>query len=568
MDESFLMLARNEVLYQMKRLQSHPSLVMISANNEIEVALAQNWFKIPADRMDKAKHDYRKLYLDVIMKAIQEVDKGNNRLFVVSSPSNGLESVNENYTARNPQDPLYGDVHFYEYTNDTWDPNTYPIPRFMSETGLQSLPSLDSWYQVTHNISDLQYGSAFYQHREHSPNKINDLLNQIKSNLPLPVTSNPLQEFVHMIYLSQINQAMTLKSINDVCRIHSSIDMIDPKTSEGHTMGFMYWQINDIWQAPTWATIEYGLKWKMGHYYVQHLLAASVVLLILICFGSAANLYALDHPDPMTTIHAFCKSRPYIVQSTVMMGRWLVAIACIDRYALTSRSSRIRKFAQVHIARYTIAYTIVVWLILPIHMIIYYEINSVANICTLSYSGSIAFYHSIYTITMGGILPATIMITTAILIRYNLAMKRNLCGKQTNPNNATARSNTNSSAQRIRDQQALIMLFVQVTFYCIVQIPQFVRTMYGAIANNVSNKSADRLAIEKFAFTATEMCAYLFPVSSFYLYVLVSRAFRHELYAIVSTLINKCFDRRNIRIRPITIMQNATRERKDKHMAS
>ena len=36
-------------------------------------------------------------------------------------------------------------------------------------------------------------------------------------------------------------------------------------------MGFMYWQINDIWQAPTWATIEYGLKWKMGHYYVQRM---------------------------------------------------------------------------------------------------------------------------------------------------------------------------------------------------------------------------------------------------------------------------------------------------------
>jgi len=107
-DEQFLTLARNEVLYQMKRLQSHPSLVMISANNEIEVALAQNWYRIPADQMDKAKNDYRKLYLDVIMKAIQEVDKGNNRPFVVSSPSNGLESVNENYTAKNPQDPLYG----------------------------------------------------------------------------------------------------------------------------------------------------------------------------------------------------------------------------------------------------------------------------------------------------------------------------------------------------------------------------------------------------------------------------------------------------------------------------
>jgi hypothetical protein len=57
--------------------------------------------------------------------------------------------------------------------------------------------------------------------------------NEIKSNLPLPVTNNSLQQFIHMIYLSQINQAMTLKSISDVCRVHSSVDMIDPKTSEG-----------------------------------------------------------------------------------------------------------------------------------------------------------------------------------------------------------------------------------------------------------------------------------------------------------------------------------------------
>ena len=33
----------------------------------------------------------------------------------------------------------------------------------------------------------------------------------------------------------------------------------------------MYWQINDIWQGPTYSTIEYGLKWKMAHYYAQHM---------------------------------------------------------------------------------------------------------------------------------------------------------------------------------------------------------------------------------------------------------------------------------------------------------
>jgi len=43
----------------------------------------------------------------------------------------------------------------------------------------------------------------------------------------------------------------------------------------------MYWQINDIWQAPTYATIEYGLKWKMAHYYVQHMYEPVYPLVIL-----------------------------------------------------------------------------------------------------------------------------------------------------------------------------------------------------------------------------------------------------------------------------------------------
>ena len=34
-------------------------------------------------------------------------------------------------------------------------------------------------------------------------------------------------------------------------------------------MGFMYWVFNDIWEAPSASTIDYSLRWKMGHYYVR-----------------------------------------------------------------------------------------------------------------------------------------------------------------------------------------------------------------------------------------------------------------------------------------------------------
>jgi len=46
-------------------------------------------------------------------------------------------------------------------------------------------------------------------------------------------------------------------------------------------MGLMYWQLNDIWQAPTWASIEYGLKWKMAHYYARQMYSPIYLLMKL-----------------------------------------------------------------------------------------------------------------------------------------------------------------------------------------------------------------------------------------------------------------------------------------------
>ncbi|XP_057403401.1 beta-mannosidase isoform X3 [Balaenoptera acutorostrata] len=42
---------------------------------------------------------------------------------------------------------------------------------------------------------------------------------------------------------------------------------------EGQTMGALYWQLNDIWQAPSWSSLEYGGKWKMLHYFARHFFA-------------------------------------------------------------------------------------------------------------------------------------------------------------------------------------------------------------------------------------------------------------------------------------------------------
>ena len=46
-------------------------------------------------------------------------------------------------------------------------------------------------------------------------------------------------------------------------------------------MGLMYWQLNDIWEGATWSTIEYGLKWKLSHYYVKDMYSSIYLLMRL-----------------------------------------------------------------------------------------------------------------------------------------------------------------------------------------------------------------------------------------------------------------------------------------------
>ncbi|KAJ6218110.1 hypothetical protein RDWZM_009267 [Blomia tropicalis] len=37
----------------------------------------------------------------------------------------------------------------------------------------------------------------------------------------------------------------------------------------GFTMGALYWQLNDIWPTVSWASVEFGGKWKMLHYFAR-----------------------------------------------------------------------------------------------------------------------------------------------------------------------------------------------------------------------------------------------------------------------------------------------------------
>jgi hypothetical protein len=50
---------------------------------------------------------------------------------------------------------------------DTWNGDNYPISRFLSETGVESMPSLETWQQATNVSEDLNFTSTFVVNRDH-----------------------------------------------------------------------------------------------------------------------------------------------------------------------------------------------------------------------------------------------------------------------------------------------------------------------------------------------------------------------------------------------------------------
>jgi len=84
-------------------------------------------------------------------------------------------------------------------------------------------------------------------------------------------------------------------------------------------MGSIYWQLNDIWQAPSWASIEWGGKWKMLHYFARRFFAPLLISPFELPYGML-NLWFIN--DFTTSIECHVTSRLYHWQNSSTLYSW------------------------------------------------------------------------------------------------------------------------------------------------------------------------------------------------------------------------------------------------------
>lgn len=264
------------------------SLALWAGGNELEsLELLLVNYSAP-NEYQKYKDQYELLFLDTIVPILFGNSKSIS--YEPSSTQNGYFSIN---TTQPPyfieryedlaQGSIYGDTDYYNYTTTgAFDASYYPIGRFSNEFGFHSMPSLQTWQEILPS-SELYFNSTgVLGHNRHYPPGNLDVTNftlslkgmgemTIAAQLwyPVPNKTDSVANFSAWSHTTQIFQADYYSSQIQFYRRGSGL----PQRS----LGSLYWQLEDIWQGPTWAGIEFSGRWKVLHYIAKDIYSNVII---------------------------------------------------------------------------------------------------------------------------------------------------------------------------------------------------------------------------------------------------------------------------------------------------
>ena len=258
-----------------------------------------------------------------------------------------------------------------------------------------------------------------------------------------------------------------------------------------------------------------------------YIFAASVCGLIGLDISTVPIIYALDHPNIITTSAVFCQVQFYLRHSFNQMMRTFFIFACADRYASSSSDIRIRAFNRYPIAIRITLCVPVFWLLLAIFPTM---LQSLHNGKCEGNIGLPTIILSVYITITVGVLPLLSMSILALLILNNLKQIRSHVQPVTS-------SGPNVPSLRRRDRDMMRMLLIEIMCYISTTAPLAINLIYKG-ATQLVMKSNEQQRTELFINYLTGTFLLYFNNSlSFWIYIASSRSFRLEF----KNLFIKCY---------------------------
>ena len=239
-DDAFLGEIKAELEHQLRRLRDHASIAMWCGDNECLGAL--KWFDVSRKDPDFYRGEWMKRSK---MQGELVAKYDPQRTYWPSSPCCGPGDFGDGW-----KEDSKGDMHNW----DVWHENQpfakyYEYhPRFCSEFGFQSFPSMEIAETFASKDQILSRGPDFEWHQKN--NGGNERIRKtLVRYFPEP------KDVPSELLLSQFQQAMAIQTAVDAWR-----------GEQPRCMGTLFWQLNDNWPVASWSSIEYGGKWKPLQY--------------------------------------------------------------------------------------------------------------------------------------------------------------------------------------------------------------------------------------------------------------------------------------------------------------
>lgn len=240
---------RCEVRDNVRRIRHHPSIAIWCGNNE--VSCEPETYAWEGRHMSEV--DYNALFYDTIGEVVALHDPQTP--YVHGSPGQG-------------------EVHSWQvWHGDQPFERLLDITGMVGEYGFQSYPEPDTveMYTLPEDRTDLRTpvmehhqrgGRMFLGRRELTGKKAGAERIRTQSRHYF----GEAKTFNDSLWLSQINQAYGMGMIAERMRVNRPT-----------ATGVFYWQFNDIWGGPTWASVDYLGRWKALHYEARRFYAPVMV---------------------------------------------------------------------------------------------------------------------------------------------------------------------------------------------------------------------------------------------------------------------------------------------------
>lgn len=247
-DKAFVDNVIAEVQENVRRIRHHACIALWCGNNEIEQGLSSpDWLAT------MSWEEYSHLFDTIIGDVVREL--APQTTYWPGSPHSPYGDRSDH------MNPAWGDTHLWSvwHGKEPFEWYRTRLDRFCSEFGFQSFPEPSTVYEFT-LPEDRNITSYVMEHHQRSGIGNSTIIHYLLDWFRLPTS------FDKTLWLSQILQGMAMKYAVEHWRRNMP-----------RTMGTLYWQLNDMWGAPSWSSLDWKGNWKALHYMARRFYAPLLI---------------------------------------------------------------------------------------------------------------------------------------------------------------------------------------------------------------------------------------------------------------------------------------------------